>query len=83
MFPTDKVEVLEIVSKLIKSNKSAGFDDVNVNVFHKVIDSILDPFTYIFNLSLASRLQKSFQYLSPAAYCLLRTIGLFCLTSVF
>lgn len=47
---TDTVEVLEIISKLKLS--AAGHDDIGASLIKSVSSSILEPLTYIFNLSL-------------------------------
>lgn len=40
------------VAFLIKSNKSSGYDDINLNVVKKCFEEINDPLKYIFNLIL-------------------------------
>jgi len=49
--PTNKRELLELVSKLRKS-KSPGPDNIGPGLIKEVIESIVDPLLYIFNLSM-------------------------------
>lgn len=51
--PTDPNEIIDIVHSL-KSNKSAGHDELSPSVIKNVIPYIVHPLTAIFNLSLST-----------------------------
>lgn len=53
--PTDSLEIIDIVQNL-KSNKSAGFDDIHPSVVKSVIMFIAQPLSKIFNISLSTGL---------------------------
>ena len=53
MLPTNEKEVNDIVNSL-KKNKSPGFDNITNELLKSIIDEIVTPLTYIFNLSMSS-----------------------------
>jgi exonuclease III len=53
LFPTDASEVIS-VAKLLPCKKSAGYDDISVEVMVKTIDHIAEPLAEIINLSFSA-----------------------------
>ena len=51
--PPVELEIMKIVDQL-KPNKSAGHDKIGNFIIKEVIDEIVKPLTYIFNLSLST-----------------------------
>ena len=49
--PTNKRELLELVSKL-RESKSPGIDNIGPGLVKEVFESIVDPLLYIFNISM-------------------------------
>ena len=45
-------EELKIAFETLKSNKSPGFDEISSDVIKFVVDALIEPIRYIFNLSL-------------------------------
>lgn len=52
LYPTDAVEITDIVSKL-KSKNSFGHDNLSTNILKKIINGILHPLTILINRSLS------------------------------
>ena len=51
--PTTEQEIIEICTRFL-AGTAAGYDQISMNVIKEIIDLIVQPLTYITNLSLSS-----------------------------
>ena len=53
LFPTTHAEIMLIINYL-KNGKSAGYDNITSNVLKQIANTVIEPLTYLINLSFVS-----------------------------